>query len=84
MQAPPELARRFAATYGTAAEQVLAAGDLEPLDRGVPETDAEVLYAREHEWARTADDVLRRRTTLAVTGRDSSAVRSRVEELLRA
>jgi glycerol-3-phosphate dehydrogenase len=79
----PQLARRLAETYGTVAEQVLAAGALEPLDGGVAETEAEVLYARQREWARTAEDVLRRRTTLAVTGRDSPAVRSRVDELLR-
>jgi glycerol-3-phosphate dehydrogenase len=79
----PPLARRLAETYGAVAEQVLAAGALEPLDGGVPETEAEVLYARQREWARTAEDVLRRRTTLAVTGRDSPIVRSRVEKLLR-
>ena len=39
-------------------------------------------YAREHEWALTADDVLRRRTTLALRGLDTPAVRARVEELL--
>jgi glycerol-3-phosphate dehydrogenase len=81
---PPPLARRLAETYGTLAGQVLAAGPLEPLGAGAPETDAEVLYAREQEWARTAQDVLRRRTTLAVTGRDSPAVRARIETLLRA
>jgi glycerol-3-phosphate dehydrogenase len=39
--------------------------------------------ARERQWASTAEDVLRRRTTLSLTGRDSPAVRKRVEELLR-
>jgi glycerol-3-phosphate dehydrogenase len=42
----------------------------------------QVLYAREREWALTADDVLRRRTTLALKGRDSDAVRARVETVL--
>jgi hypothetical protein len=32
--------------------------------------------------ALTADDVLRRRTTLVLTGRDSDAIRARVEALL--
>ena len=41
-----------------------------------------MLYAREREWALSAEDVLRRRTTLAVTGRDSDEVRRRVESLL--
>ena len=76
------LADRLARAYGTLAEEVIAAGSLEPLGPGVPETEAEVLYAQRHEWALTADDVLRRRTTVAVTGRDSPAVRRRVEELL--
>jgi glycerol-3-phosphate dehydrogenase len=62
------------------------AGPLEPLAEQVPETEAEALHARQREWApaRTTDDVLRRRTTLALTGRDSPAVRERVETLLRA
>jgi glycerol-3-phosphate dehydrogenase len=79
---PAPLAARLAHTYGTMAEQVLTAGPLEPLTSGVDETLAEVVYAREREWARTADDVLRRRTTLALTGRDSASVRARVETLL--
>jgi glycerol-3-phosphate dehydrogenase len=81
---PAPLAARLAHTYGTLAEDVLAAGPLEPLADQVPETEAEVLHARQWEWARTTDDVLRRRTTLALTGRDSPAVRDRVEALLRA
>jgi len=40
------------------------------------------LYARERESALTADDVLRRRTMLVLTGRDSDAVRARFETLL--
>jgi glycerol-3-phosphate dehydrogenase len=80
---PPPLAVRLARTYGTLSEEVLAAGPLEPLADGVVETEAEVLYAREREWARTTDDVVRRRMTLALTGRDSPAVRHRVEALLR-
>ena len=46
------------------------------------EVEAQVVYAREREWALSAEDVLRRRTTLAVTGRDSDEVRRRVESLL--
>jgi glycerol-3-phosphate dehydrogenase len=80
----PQLAERFAGKYGTLAQEVLDAGPLEPLADDVAETEAEVLYAREREWAMSAEDVLRRRTTLTLTGRDSPAVRNRVEELLRA
>jgi glycerol-3-phosphate dehydrogenase len=80
---PAPLAERLARTYGTLAEEVISAGPLEPLADGVVETEAEVAYARRREWAVTADDVLRRRTPIALTGRDSPAVRQRVEALLR-
>jgi glycerol-3-phosphate dehydrogenase len=76
------LATQLAASYGTLADEVAASGPLEPLADGVTEVAAQVLYARDREWALTADDVLRRRTTLALTGRDSDAVRARVETLL--
>ena len=76
------LAAHLAGTYGSLAEEVIAAGPLEPLGEGVLEVEAQVLYARKREWAITAEDVLRRRTTLAVTGRDSDEVRRRVEGLL--
>ena len=78
----PALAAHLAGTYGSLAAEVIAAGPLEPLGPGVREVEAQVLYAREREWAVSADDVLRRRTTLSVTGRDSDAVRRRVEVLL--
>ncbi|HVA32229.1 MAG TPA: glycerol-3-phosphate dehydrogenase/oxidase [Gaiellaceae bacterium] len=54
--------------YGSLAPDVLApAADdpslLEPLVAGRPDIRAQELYARSHEWARTEEDVLRRRTT---------------------
>jgi glycerol-3-phosphate dehydrogenase len=54
--------------YGSLALEVLApvAADpslLEPLVPGRPDLRAQELYARTHEWARTDEDVLRRRTT---------------------
>jgi glycerol-3-phosphate dehydrogenase len=82
LELAPPVAERLARAYGTLADEVIAAGPLEPLGPGVPETEAEVLYAQRCEWALTVDDVLRRRTTVAVTGRDSPEVRRRVEELL--
>jgi len=78
----PQLASHLAGTYGALASEVIAAGPLEPLGDGLLEVEAQVLYAREHEWALSAEDVLRRRTTLSVTGRDSDEVRRRVEALL--
>jgi glycerol-3-phosphate dehydrogenase len=54
--------------YGSLATEVLAPAVedpslLEPLVPGRPDLRAQALYARTHEWARTDDDVLRRRTT---------------------
>jgi glycerol-3-phosphate dehydrogenase len=59
--------------YGSLAVDVLApALDdptlLEPLVPGRPDLRAQERYAREHEWARTDDDVLRRRTTAWLAG----------------
>jgi glycerol-3-phosphate dehydrogenase len=54
--------------YGSLAAEVLEplADDpslLEPLVAGRPDIRAQDVYARAHEWARTDEDVLRRRTT---------------------
>jgi glycerol-3-phosphate dehydrogenase len=54
--------------YGSLAPEVLApavedASLLEPLVAGRPDLRAQALYARTHEWARSDEDVLRRRTT---------------------
>ena len=78
----PSLASHLAGTYGALAAEVIASGKLEPLGAGVAEVEAQVLYAREREWALTPEDVLRRRTTLSVTGRDSDELRRRVDALL--
>jgi glycerol-3-phosphate dehydrogenase len=61
---------------------VLAYGRDGLVDERAPELEAQVLYARDHEWALTADDVLRRRTALAIRGLDTPEVRARVEALL--
>ena len=80
-------ARHLARFHGSDALEVLAPARedpalLEPLAPGAPEVAAQVRWAREREWALTADDVLARRTTLAALGRGDEA-RARVEELLR-
>jgi glycerol-3-phosphate dehydrogenase len=54
--------------YGSLAPEVLAPALadpslLEPLVAGRPDLRAQDVYARTHEWARTDEDVLRRRTT---------------------
>jgi glycerol-3-phosphate dehydrogenase len=80
-------ARHLARFHGSDARALLApARDdpslLDPLAAGAPEVAAQVRWARDREWALTADDVLARRTTLAALGR-AEAARPRVEELLR-
>jgi glycerol-3-phosphate dehydrogenase len=84
---PAACARHLARFHGSDALALLATARddpalLEPLAPGAPEVAAQVRWAREHEWALTADDVLARRTTLAALGR-AEAARERVEELLR-
>jgi glycerol-3-phosphate dehydrogenase len=83
----PELARHLARTYGSLAGEVLAhaAGRpdaLEPLADGGLDVVAQALYARDREWANDAEDVIRRRTTLALRGLDSPALQERVRALL--
>jgi glycerol-3-phosphate dehydrogenase len=83
----PASARHLARFHGSDALELLAPASadpalLEPLATGAPEVAAQVRWAREREWALTADDVLARRTTLASLGRGEAA-RARVEELLR-
>ena len=55
---------------------------LEPLADGAPDVAAQAVYAATHEWARTADDVLRRRTLLTLGGHTDARVAARVTELL--
>ncbi len=59
------LAHRYARCYGTRVEMLLANGSLgEEIAPGLHE--AEVTYLRRHEWARSAADVLWRRTKLGL------------------
>jgi glycerol-3-phosphate dehydrogenase len=81
----PRLALHLARTYGSLAREVLAVDRpdaLEPLADGALDVVAQAVYARDREWALDADDVLRRRTTLALRGLDTPAVRERVRSLL--
>ena len=73
--------------YGADAAAVVAYGESDPallerIDPQGPDVWAQVRFAVEHEWARTADDVLRRRTTLALRGLEGPVVRARVASLL--
>ena len=66
---PAALARRLARAYGSRIERILGnATDLAGLGRdfGGGLTEAEVVYLRDQEWARTAEDVLWRRSKLGL------------------
>ena len=65
----PEVARRLARAYGTLADGML--GDARQMsdlgqDFGYGLTMREIDYLRNHEWARTADDILWRRSKLGL------------------
>jgi glycerol-3-phosphate dehydrogenase len=82
-----EAAVLLARTYGTQAVSVLEHAEnepdaLAPLVAGEPELAAQVAYARDREWAVTVDDVLRRRTTLALRGFDTPELRARIAAVL--
>ncbi|MBA2536044.1 MAG: glycerol-3-phosphate dehydrogenase/oxidase [Actinobacteria bacterium] len=83
----PATRSHLARLYGTFAQDVLAEAEpnaelLRPLHPDGPDIAAQVAYARRAEWACSVDDVLRRRTTLAVRGLAEPAVVARVDELL--
>src|SRR5262249_50150168 len=73
--------------YGGLTPEVLAPAELDPslLDRlepAGPDIAAQVVYATSHEWARSSDDVLRRRTTLFYRGLVGEDVVRRVDDLV--
>ncbi|MBY8884431.1 glycerol-3-phosphate dehydrogenase/oxidase [Streptomyces sp. PTM05] len=83
----PLTARHLATHYGALSFDIARLVNEDPaLGERVhpdgPEIWAQVVYARDHEWAETVDDVLRRRTTLTVRGLDTDEVRDRVGKLL--
>ncbi|MCM2429380.1 glycerol-3-phosphate dehydrogenase/oxidase [Streptomyces sp. RKAG337] len=87
MRMDPLTARHLASHYGSLSFDIARLVNEDPtlgerIHEDGPEIWAQVVYARDHEWAQTADDVLRRRTTLTVRGLDTEAVRTRVEDML--
>jgi glycerol-3-phosphate dehydrogenase len=73
--------------YGGLAAEVLSPAERDPsllerLDPGGPDIAAQALYAATHEWARHAEDVIRRRTTVGYRGLDGPEVTQRVERIL--
>jgi len=82
-----DTAKHLATHYGSIAFDITRlAGEHPELAERVhpdgPEIWAQVVYARDREWAETADDVLRRRTTLMIRGLDTPEVRAKVQALL--
>jgi glycerol-3-phosphate dehydrogenase len=80
---PPPLAHRLARAYGTRVERIL--GDARALvdlgaNFGAGLTEREASYLVQTEWARTTDDILLRRSRLALHG--GAEVRARVEQWL--
>ncbi|HXM56270.1 MAG TPA: glycerol-3-phosphate dehydrogenase/oxidase [Candidatus Dormibacteraeota bacterium] len=63
--------------YGDRAGDVAAAG-LERVHPAGPDVWGQVHYAIDDEWARTVEDVVRRRTTLAVRGLATAEVRDAI------
>ncbi|MFF2652286.1 FAD-dependent oxidoreductase [Streptomyces sp. NPDC058045] len=83
----PETARHLATHYGSLAFDIARLANERPelaerIHPDAPEIWAQVVYARDHEWAETADDVLRRRTTLTIRGLAGDEVRAGVRRLL--
>jgi glycerol-3-phosphate dehydrogenase len=83
----PRLRAHLLGLYGSLAPEVLepALADptlLEPLTPGAPDIAAQAVYAAEREWARSPEDILRRRTTLALRGLADAELTRRVGQLI--
>jgi glycerol-3-phosphate dehydrogenase len=87
IEVSPKLRAHLLGLYGSLAPEVLepATSDpalLEPLTPDAPDIAAQAVYAAEREWARNPEDVLRRRTTLALRGLADAELTQRVEQLI--
>ena len=83
----PSVASHLAQIYGSDVSNVLAqrrlhANAMESIHPNGPDIWAQAYHAVEHEWAVTVDDIVRRRTTLAVRGLSTPAVRSEIARVL--
>jgi len=83
----PRVHAHLAHLYGTLAAEVLAPATddpslLEPLNARGPDIIAQAVYAREAEWACFPEDILRRRTTLAIRGLADGETTAVVERIL--
>jgi glycerol-3-phosphate dehydrogenase len=87
VEVTPALRSHLRRLYGTLAADVLAPAVqdpalLEPLSPNAPDIAAQATYAARNEWALTPEDVLRRRTTLALRGCAGPDVTENVKELI--
>ena len=87
LEVSPTLRAHLLGLYGSLAGEVLelALADpalLEPLTPDAPDIAAQAVYAAEREWARNPEDILRRRTTLALRGLADAELTRRVEQLI--
>ena len=88
VEVEPDLQAHLLHLYGNLAPEVLAgaADDVALLERihpDGPDIAAQVRYAATREWARSPEDVLRRRTTLFHRGLEDERTTARVAALLR-
>ncbi len=88
VEVEPDVRANLLHLYGSLAPEVLAPAVedpslLERLHPDGPDVAAQALYAGTHEWARTPDDVVRRRTTLWHRGLADEQALDRVAALLR-
>jgi glycerol-3-phosphate dehydrogenase len=86
-QMAADTARHLATHYGSLSFDIARLAYEDPglgerIHPDAPEIWAQVVYARDHEWAETADDVLRRRTTLTIRGLATDDIRTKVDDLL--
>ncbi len=82
----PAVRAHLLGLYGALAPDVVACAAaapelLERIHPDGPDILAQAAYAFEHEWARSADDIVRRRTTVAWRGLDTAEVRARLDAL---
>jgi glycerol-3-phosphate dehydrogenase len=82
-----EIAGHLATHYGSVAFDITRLIHDDPalgerIHPAGPDIWAQVIHARDHEWAITVDDVTRRRTTLTVRGLDTPPVRDRIQLML--
>jgi glycerol-3-phosphate dehydrogenase len=86
---PPDVADNLGRLYGNEAATVLRLAaampdGLERIHPAGPDVWAQVEYATRSEWACTADDIARRRTSLSVRGLATNAIIERLSAIVRA